>query len=617
MDSETSPETQIIATNHLAQQLSKVLFENNDEFGRILSEFCTTNAQSFSFPDLSVEDKRRVSDLFVRKLQSSQPPPLIHKLCLSSLRILSRDTNGIREFENDDMFNALRYHARLQMRPESKSLVQYPVEAQLIDNVLEAQKVIFNLIFNSSSFRSLCTEGDFLDCLLTRMSQYKTELSRMTHAVKSFDTRMLFLLTARCERARTKGRVEFGGVEILIDVISQLMQPEGAMFGGSSTLSENDCDLCVEILKSLYTLTMDWSDCSTYEEDPHAKEVFLKATPTIIDLLRSRCAVKERTYEMKSQVVNLMTNYPVTLYGSLVPFRDSTVSGDPEKNGCSASVTLKCKGPSMTGQKEKSIYQDHDMTVVIEILDFLNNRLDLFAPPPLTSSSKQSPPKPPGGLKETLTPVLCLLQNMARYNRYIRRYLKTSILPPLEAKSTRNFTQLPEEGRLLRNKLVRLMTSPISEVKEIVAELVFVICKESVARMIKYTGYGNAAGLLARKGLMGGPTLLKQNVDPDYSEDSEDSDTEEYKAIKDDINPVTGRVEKYKGNPLDEMSDEQKEYEALELAKLLGRICHNGVISPAVIDEEGRPVRVEHVMQLADMADANNNNDDSDSDGDA
>ena len=46
------------------------------------------------------------------------------------------------------MFNALRYHARLQMRPESKSLVQYPVEAQLIDNVLEAQKVIFNLIFN-------------------------------------------------------------------------------------------------------------------------------------------------------------------------------------------------------------------------------------------------------------------------------------------------------------------------------------------------------------------------------------------------------------------------------------------------------------------------------------
>ena len=35
--------------------------------------------------------------------------------------------------------------------------------------------------------------------------------------------------------------------------------------------------------------------------------------------------------------------------------------------------------------------------------------------------------------------------------------------------------------------------------------------------------------------------MFRKNVDPDYSEDSEDSDTEEYKAVKDDINPVTGR----------------------------------------------------------------------------
>ena len=42
----------------------------------------------------------------------------------------------------------------------------------------------------------------------------------------------------------------------------------------------------------------------------------------------------------------------------------------------------------MTGAKENSIYQDHDMTVVIEILDFLNNRLDLFAPPIVSNSNK-------------------------------------------------------------------------------------------------------------------------------------------------------------------------------------------------------------------------------------
>lgn len=45
-------------------------------------------------------------------------------------------------------------------------------------------------------------------------------------------------------------------------------------------------------------------------------------------------------------------------------------------------------------------------------------------------------------------------------------------------------------------------------------------------RFIKYTGYGNAAGLLAARGLMAGGRPLGQ-----YSED-EDTDTDEYKEAK-------------------------------------------------------------------------------------
>lgn len=47
-----------------------------------------------------------------------------------------------------------------------------------------------------------------------------------------------------------------------------------------------------------------------------------------------------------------------------------------------------------------------------------------------------------------------------------------------------------------------------------------------VSRFIKYTGYGNAAGLLAARGLFRG-----SKVSGVYSED-EDSDTEEYKEAK-------------------------------------------------------------------------------------
>ncbi len=97
-------------------------------------------------------------------------------------------------------------------------------------------------------------------------------------------------------------------------------------------------------------------------------------------------------------------------------------------------------------------------------------------------------------------------------------------MPPLKEVKER-----PEEGSTLRNRLVRQMTSPHTEVKELVADFLFVLCKENVSRLIKYTGYGNAAGLLANRGLMLGGICNSG----DYSSESEESDTEEYAKYKD------------------------------------------------------------------------------------
>lgn len=54
----------------------------------------------------------------------------------------------------------------------------------------------------------------------------------------------------------------------------------------------------------------------------------------------------------------------------------------------------------------------------------------------------------------------------------------------------------------------------------------------TVDRMVKYTGYGNAAGLLANRGLM-----LGGRGDGDYPSDSEDSETEEYSQLKEQYVP--------------------------------------------------------------------------------
>ena len=47
----------------------------------------------------------------------------------------------------------------------------------------------------------------------------------------------------------------------------------------------------------------------------------------------------------------------------------------------------------------------------------------------------------------------------------------------------------------------------------------------AVARFVKYTGYGNAAGLLAQRGLMCG------GKSGEYSSESDDSDTDEYSQL--------------------------------------------------------------------------------------
>lgn len=69
--------------------------------------------------------------------------------------------------------------------------------------------------------------------------------------------------------------------------------------------------------------------------------------------------------------------------------------------------------------------------------------------------------------------------------------------------------------------------------------------------MVKYTGFGNAAGHLAQKGLLAG------GRGGQYSSSSEDSDTEEYRLAEPNIDPVVGCTRPPRVNPFDGMSEEQ------------------------------------------------------------
>ncbi|VDN14223.1 unnamed protein product [Dibothriocephalus latus] len=114
-------------------------------------------------------------------------------------------------------------------------------------------------------------------------------------------------------------------------------------------------------------------------------------------------------------------------------------------------------------------------------------------------------------------------------------------------------------------------------VAESTALLIFILCKEKVSRAIKYSGFGNFAGFLARHGLMGG----SQPPTEPYSSSSSDSETETYQQLRDDVNPVTGRFEPYKPSPMEGMSQEQKEYEAMKLVDKIDKLQRYGIARTA------------------------------------
>ncbi len=253
---------------------------------------------------------------------------------------------------------------------------------------------------------------------------------------------------------------------------------------------------------------------------------------------------------------------------------------------------------SLISPDEDFEYEGKNVEAITLILSFMSKHVNNYLNKPCGSNADQ------------LYPVLLLLSLMSKSNKIIRHYCRQKILPPLKKKDV---LSLPQEGLSIRNRLVRLMTDANVQLKRLGAQFLFILCKESVSRLVKYSGYGNAAGLLAEAGLM-----LSSHGDRNaYSSDSDDSDTEDYKNLENYINPITGRVEidesdknavniddgdkkvfKLKKDIFEGMSEEQKEYEAIQIVNAIDKLSKSGAIKQATIGPDGRPIEMQHVLQL-------------------
>ncbi|KAK3611621.1 hypothetical protein CHS0354_018317 [Potamilus streckersoni] len=514
-----------------------------------LQDFSTKNAQVFTFPDIKDELKEKLVDALLQRLQTASSSQC-HCLCLQALRLFSREKNRLGTMVTENGLSHIMQLAGLEHYAQQGG-DSITIQEGNPEVTIEAQKCLCNLIFNSTQAQSVCSRNGCVEGIIQRLKTYKDP--DLPFDIKFFDMRMLFLLTALCTDTRPKIRFELHGFTYLMEVIDLTLRDEE---GRGSGLTDQEIDLCSEILKILFNLTVT-IDRNNIDEEEEAH--FMRLVSVLRDLLVCKTISKDKKEELHSHTINLLINMPKDCYEELlIPLNEGDVGSVENKD---------------------VEFDGKNMEAIVILLNFLYRRLD----------------RPTKSLKECLTPILHCLCETCRANRAIRKFCKSKVLPPLKDE----VKHLPEEGETLRNKLCKLLTSPIMEVKELTADLLFVLCKENVARMVKYTGYGNCAGLLANRGLM-----LGGQGGGDYSSDSQDSDTEEYTNLKDKINPVTGRYEEDKPDPLADMSEEQKEYEAMKLVNVIDKLHREGIIQATTIGADGRPTPVSHVLELTDQAGA-------------
>ncbi|CAF0773314.1 unnamed protein product [Rotaria sp. Silwood1] len=523
---------------------------SDDDYLKLIEQFYEKNANNFAFPELDLDKKHRlVMELFIR-LRSFNTNSI--NLCLKTLRLLTREREGLDALTGSSVLEPLQKIAGLECG-------KVDVNPQDVQNVIEAEKCMSNLIYMSPAVQKFYSVSGVADAITQRIKE--TTATKLDNGIRFFDMRMLFLLTALNADIRQRVREKFHGLSYLFEIINQIMlsrsEPVAAADSGI-TLSNDDIDYLIEILKTLYNLTVDLPNLThSYAIQEEEEEAHLMRLVSILrELLLCYGPNDEKQIELRNHIINLLTNMPKTCFEELLsPAVLEEDNSSEEHNG-------------------------KNMEAINIILRFLDHRISK------TEGTKNA--------KESLLPVLQLLILMCQANRTIRKFCRQFILPPLGDE----VLSLPTEGQKLRNKLTRMMTNPNSELKTLSAKLLFVLCKESVDRLIKYTGYGNAAGLLYDFGLLG----PQHNTNKEqYSSDSDESDTEAYKRIREQygIDSVTGRANVIRReDPMKDWSEERKMVEVEKLVNNLDQAINHGIIKPMVMDSSGNPVPAESVLQL-------------------
>nr|XP_019815455.1 PREDICTED: synembryn-B [Bos indicus] len=495
---------------------------------RVLRDYSDKHRATFKFESTD-EDKRKKLCEGIFKVLLKDIPTTCQVSCLEVLRILSRDKKVLVPVTTKENMQILLRLAKLNESDDSLEKVsEFPV-------IVESLKCLCNIVFNSQMAQQLSLELNLAAKLCNLLRKCKDR--KFINDIKCFDLRLLFVLSLLHTDIRSQLRYELQGLPLLTQILESAFsikwtdEYESAIDHNGPPLSPQETDCAIEALKALFNVTVDsWKVHK--ESESHQFRVMAAVLRHCLLIVGP---TEDKTEELHSNAVNLLSNVPVSCLDVLIcPLTHEETAQE--------ATTLDELPSDKTAEKEtvlKSntmVYNGMNMEAIHVLLNFMEKRIDKGS-----------------SYREGLTPVLSLLTECSRAHRNIRKFLKDQVTA-------------------LKDSCLKTCS-------------VF-----AVDSLLKYTGYGNAAGLLAARGLLAGG-----RGDNWYSED-EDTDTEEYKNAKPNINLITGHLEEPMPNPIDEMTEEQKEYEAMKLVNMLDKLSREELLKPMGLKPDGTITPLEEAL---------------------
>ncbi|KAK6108341.1 Guanine nucleotide exchange factor synembryn family protein [Brugia pahangi] len=510
------------------------------------------------FGHVDIDTRRRILSIFSERFQESS---VIRQQILHFLRILARDRQNL-----DHLLSSSLVQDVLNVALLAEQSFEFDWEA-----FIQAEMCLINILFNSNLARN--EFNDIASNLLLNRIRILSETPRI-----SFMQREIPITVE----------------DVAISTESKILEFPVKNLNNEQIDLVTSYDLRIAFVASAQSkdLQLRWLK--------NGCEVFLKV------LERSLCFPERlrRNLQWKNFVEH--TNWALKVLFNIFCYSwDDSVQSNAKQCMvlCSRIITIKNIDPSLEQsavdviavlplsfelltpklqhieQKDTNIIHDgRDMTFADAVLHALERRLE-------AESSERN---------ELLGTFLTVLIRLSSQVKEARRYLRLLVIPPLHATDVE---RRPDDGAELRNRMIRLMMS-ISNTQDLAAEFIFILCKKSVNRFVKYCGFGHAAGLLANRGILNALNTSK------HQSDSEASETEDYKAVETQVNPVTGYIEPAGENPFTGMTEEQKEYEVHRLMNDINKLMNQGLITPGRVGKDGQLEPVKHVLELVKDDDA-------------